>query len=60
MGVSQDIAVLQTGYITIRKSDLNFMAHTVCVNPSLKGVTTYFVSIYAIPFDLNIRVEINS
>ena len=53
-GVSQELAVSQTGYMTKRNSDNNFTAH----NPSMCDAT-YCVTIDAILFDINILVKIN-
>ena len=59
-GVSQDLAISQTGYITRKCSEKNFTAHNQrSVNPSSKSVATYYFTGYAILFDSKILVEVN-
>ena len=49
LGISQDLAVSQTGYITRQVSDYNFMAHNDSVrNPSSKSVAPCCITGYAI------------
>ena len=55
-GVSQDLAMSQTGYLTRKCSDCMY---SKCVNPSSKSAATYYITGYAILFDSKILVEVN-